>query len=630
MGPLAKALRLWHTVRWLKPVQVYGRVWFRVARPKPDLRPAPRVRVPVGPWAQPARREQSLVSATQLRFLGEERDLDAHGWDDKGLAKLWRYNQHYFDDLCAVGAADRSAWHRALIARWMRECPPAVGTAWEPYPMSLRIVNWIKWLRAGNEPVEGMLDSLAAQVRFLGRRLEWHLLGNHLFVNAKALVVAGLFFEGEEADAWRERGWRILRAEIPEQILADGGQFERSPMYHALAVEDMLDLLNAMQSYARVCDAADEARVRERLASMRAFLAAVCHPDGEVAFFNDSAQGVAPTRAELEGYAVGLGLPVQVTRGLPIQDRGLPVQDRGLPVQDRGLPVQDHGLPVQDRGLPVQVVGLQPSGVVRVDVPSHGVAAIMDVGPVGPDYLPGHAHADTLSFELSVAGQRVLVNSGVSQYGLGPERLRQRGTAAHNTVTVDGADSSEVWGGFRVARRAGASLVSAEACDAIAPGNASGVRAVVEAQHDGFTRMARGGVHRRLWRFHEVGGLPVQSSVGAGLPVQSGPACELGLPVHAQLGLTVQDRLESRGVVESHWHFAPGIELEVSDGDRILTATGLGFQFRFAAEGAVWRVARSTYHPRFGVSVPNWKAIARFEGAVATVRIEWQPCTSSS
>jgi uncharacterized heparinase superfamily protein len=597
MGPLAKALRLWHTVRWLKPVQVYGRVWFRVARPKPDVRAAPRVRAAGGPWAEPARREASLVSATQLRFLGEERDLDAHGWDDKALAKLWRYNQHYFDDLCAFGATERAAWHRALIARWMRECPPGKGTAWEPYPTSLRIVNWIKWLRAGNEPVEGMLDSLAAQVRFLGKRLEWHLLGNHLFVNAKALVIAGLYFEGEEADAWRERGWRILRAEIPEQILSDGGQFERSPMYHALAVEDMLDLLNAMQAHPDVCAAADERRVTERIGAMRAFLSAVCHPDGEVAFFNDSAQGVAPTRAELEGYAVRLGLPVQVERGLPVQDRGGASGSCGLPVQ---------------------VVGLQPSGFVRMDVPSHGMAAIMDVGPVGPDYLPGHAHADTLSFELSVGGQRVLVNSGVSQYGLGCERLRQRGTAAHNTVTLDGTDSSEVWGGFRVARRALASLLRADACDERAAGELGRVGAVVEAQHDGFLRLAHGGMHRRTWRLHELSGLPVQFAADAGLPVQ------------ARLGLTVQDWLESRGVVESHWHFAPGIELEVLDGGRILAAMGLGFRFRFAAEGAVWRVARSTYHPRFGVSVPNWKAIALFEGAVATVRIEWQPCTSSS
>ncbi|MEN9780004.1 MAG: hypothetical protein RL014_1152 [Pseudomonadota bacterium] len=91
------------------------------------------------------------------------------------------------------------------------------------------------------------------------------------------------------------------------------------------------------------------------------------------------------------------------------------------------------------------------SGYVRLD--NGPAVALLDVAPVGPDYLPGHAHADTLSFELSVGAQRVLVNSGTSCYGSSAERLRQRGTAAHNTVVVNGQDSSEVWGGFRVARR---------------------------------------------------------------------------------------------------------------------------------------------------------------------------------
>ena len=554
MNAIAKALRLWHTVRWLKPVQVYGRVWFRVARPKPDLRPAPAARAMRGAWVEPARREPSLVSATQMRFLGEERDLDAHGWDDASLAKLWRYNQHYFDDLCADGADGRAAWHRELIARWMRECAPGRGTAWEPYPSSLRIVNWIKWLRAGNEAVPGMLDSLAAQARFLSRRLEWHLLGNHLFVNAKALVYAGTFFEGPEADAWRAAGWRILRPEIPEQILADGGQFERSPMYHALAVEDMLDLANLFRAYPAVSAGRDAASAGERIEVMRAFLRAVCHPDGEVGFFNDSAQGVAPTLSELEAYARRLGGPP--------------------------APPTADGLRV-----------LEPSGYIRVD--RGDCAAILDVGPVGPDYLPGHAHADTLSFELSIGGRRVLVNSGTSQYGLGPERLRQRGTAAHNSVTVDGMDSSEVWGGFRVARRARAIVRRVV--------EQGGQGAVVEAEHDGFTRLPGGGAHRRTWTFG------------------NGPS-----------SLVVEDEVTARGTIESHWHFAPAFALSVVPGSSVLRASDGEITLELNAEGAAWQVTRSTYSPRFGISVPNWKAVARQAGVKSRVRIEWQPCTFSS
>ena len=73
---------------------------------------------------------------------------------------------------------------------------------------------------------------------------------------------------------------------------------------------------------------------------------------------------------------------------------------------------------------------------------------------MGPDYIPGHAHADTLSFELSIINQRTFVNSGISEYGITSKRINQRKTRSHNTVEVDGKDSSQVWGSFRVVRRA--------------------------------------------------------------------------------------------------------------------------------------------------------------------------------
>ena len=83
----------------------------------------------------------------------------------------------------------------------------------------------------------------------LEKRIESHLLGNHLFANAKALVFAGTYFSGAEADRWLNRGISILEREIPEQILLDGGHFELSTMYHALIFEDLLDLCNLLKCY---------------------------------------------------------------------------------------------------------------------------------------------------------------------------------------------------------------------------------------------------------------------------------------------------------------------------------------------------------------------------------------------
>jgi len=79
---------------------------------------------------------------------------------------------------------------------------------------------------------------------------------------------------------------------------------------------------------------------------------------------------------------------------------------------------------------------------------------VVDYGDIGPDYIPGHAHADTFSFELRVDGRPLVVDTGTSTYEADVRRRSERGTAAHNTVEIDGLDQSEVWGGFRVARRA--------------------------------------------------------------------------------------------------------------------------------------------------------------------------------
>src|SRR5207247_8423600 len=92
-----------------------------------------------------------------------------------------------------------------------------------------------------------LLESLYLQAAYLYRNLETYVLGNHYLENARALVFAGVNFGGQgEAAAWLEKGRQIIRSETPEQILADGGSFERSPMYHALALEAYLDLLNLL------------------------------------------------------------------------------------------------------------------------------------------------------------------------------------------------------------------------------------------------------------------------------------------------------------------------------------------------------------------------------------------------
>jgi hypothetical protein len=79
---------------------------------------------------------------------------------------------------------------------------------------------------------------------------------------------------------------------------------------------------------------------------------------------------------------------------------------------------------------------------------------ILDCGPVGASYQPGHAHCDMLSYELDYDDTPFVVDSGLSGYEKDPFREYSRSTRAHNTLMIDGKEQSELWGTFRVARRA--------------------------------------------------------------------------------------------------------------------------------------------------------------------------------
>jgi len=482
-----------------------------------------------------------LTPPDTFTLLGESRSLGEVGWDDARLEKLWRYNLHYFDDLAAEDGAGRREAQRAVILRWIRDNPPGRGTGWEPYPTSRRIVNWIRWELAGQALEPAAVHSLAIQARWLARRLEYHLLGNHLLANAKALLFAGCFFAGREADSWIATAMRILARELPEQILPDGGHFELSTMYHALVLEDLLDMVNV----ARTFPDAVPALVRswpEVVGRMRRWLAVMCHPDGEIAFFNDAAFGVAPPPTALNDYAARLGLPAPA-----------------------GLRPVEH---------------LEDSGYVRAT--AGGLVLLADVARIGPDYLPGHAHADTLSFELSVEGQRFLVNSGTSLYGIGRERLRQRGTAAHNTVVVDGADSSEIWSGFRVARRARPfELAIVE----------EGGGAVIRCAHDGYRRLRPPAVHRRSWTISE-GAVRIEDVVEGGC-----------------------------GGAVARFHFDPGVAVEIgADGlTGLARAAGKGPALAWRAEAADAMLEETSFHPAFGRSLPARCLVLRLRDGRAAI-----------
>ncbi len=359
------------------------------------------------------------VDANEIRFLNVRRRISAAAfdWRAKEEPKLWRYNLHYFDYL--HWSSYSGEMKSQLIDSWIAENPVGTEDAWEPYPLSLRIVNWIKFMHSGADAhafPEKWLQSLVLQSAWQSQNVEHHLLANHLLVNGKALVFAGLFFKGDAAGRLLQQGLEVMLREADEQFLADGGHFERSFQYHSLVLLDYLDVLNLLL--------ANDGLVEDALVSVFSaaaergldFLRKVKSADGQIPLFNDSAFGIAPEPDELLSY------------GERILGKIFPkcVEPLRVCMPDTGY------------------FGYR----------SGGDSLILDCGPVGPDYQPGHAHCDTLSYELCVDGRRVIVDSGVFDYEPGEMRSYVRGTAAHNTVRIDRVDQSEIWAAFRVARRA--------------------------------------------------------------------------------------------------------------------------------------------------------------------------------
>ena len=290
----------------------------------------------------------------------------------------------------------------SICLDWVHNNPVGRGVGWHPYTTSKRIVNWC---RAGISSA-ALLDSLYEQAAYLYRNLETYLEGNHLLENARALVFAGNFFGGGgESGRWLNRGIRLFQRELTTQVLADGGHYERSPMYHAIVLEGCVDVLNLVDP-----DDPSWRAIVEIANRMVDFQVSLTHPNGRIGLFNDSTEEIAVPTSALVEYAT------QVT-GRSAQSR------TALP--DSGYYVLRHD----------------------------ELHAIVDAGAVGPDHLPGHAHADILSFELSLSEKLFVVDTGVFEYEAGPLRALVRSTAAHNTVSVDGRDQVECWGSFRVARR---------------------------------------------------------------------------------------------------------------------------------------------------------------------------------
>ncbi|MBF0466228.1 MAG: heparinase II/III family protein [Nitrospirae bacterium] len=416
------------TLRYLKPVQIYGRALYALKRQFYRVNGLTALRKKAAELKPTLQQPQKIQITFDFLNVKETYPLDSIKWVDNTKEKLWRYNQHYFDFLLKNNYTKEKAIEKLyLVLDWIEKNSYETTEAWEPFVISKRVVNWTKWLKdskyhfTNDDEIRLVIyESICIQCKRLYQDIEYHVQANHLFENLKALFITAAFLI--------ENGYKVnhfinqlifsakeLTIEINEQILDDGGHYEVTPMYHEqilsgmveinLAAGDALEIENlsvnqvtALEKLHCLCSV--------KIKKMKHWLSFMVHPDGKFSLFNDTSL---------------------------IKPKELDEEHELLQYTDSFEFFENSGYFIRHWG--------------------GGFYFIIDSGSPSPEYQPGHSHCDSMSYELSLAGQRVIVDTGVGSYQDPSVRNYCRRTAAHNLPVIEGVEQSEIWAFFRMGRR---------------------------------------------------------------------------------------------------------------------------------------------------------------------------------
>jgi len=276
----------------------------------------------------------------------------------------------------------------------------------EPYPISLRGINWVKFLSNNQVKDELINTTLYFHYCILFKNLEYHLLGNHLLENAFSLLFGAYYFQDEKL---YNKSKDLLISELNEQVLKDGAHFELSPMYHQIILSRLLDSIQLIKLNSEWKKDELLFFLEAKASLMISWLHNITYKNGNIPMVNDATFNIASSSKNIFSYAKHLG------------------------IKSQNIPLSD-------------------SGYRKIN--SNNYELLIDVGNVGPSYQPGHAHSDTLNFELIKEDNPVIVDTGISTYEKNTIRQYERATSSHNTVKIGSKEQTQVWGGFRVAKRA--------------------------------------------------------------------------------------------------------------------------------------------------------------------------------
>lgn len=414
MEKIDQLFRLIQTVRHIRIIQLFYQIWYRIKSKLLSINWYTRFTgMRLTFYSTQCDRllyvaDASIINGNTFTFLGLDHNFEESvDWRYSGHGKLWNYNLQYghylLDDQIPLS-------QRKNILLDISQSILSGVLPLEPYPVSLRIVNTLLFLQRTNLEDQTIQQALLQQIDYLDNNLEYHLLANHLLENIYALFISAQYLRNDKLN---KKYTRLLHKELENQVLADGGHYECTPMYQSILLGKLLLCLEISKA-SDLVSPAFQAYLEQVASRMLGWMQAYCFSDGSWAMFNDAAEGIAPTTDQLFIAAKYLGISAQE------------------------VILHESGFK--------KLVGKDWELVVKT-------------GGVQPAYQPGHVHADIGSFCLWYQGVQCVIDPGISTYAIGAQRFKERGTASHNTVALGYINQSDVWSGFRVGKRAHAKVV---------------------------------------------------------------------------------------------------------------------------------------------------------------------------
>ncbi len=485
---------------------------------------------------------------------------------------LWEPNRHL--ELVTLAQAWRLTGEmkyaegcRTLLESWFEQCPYPLGPNWtSSLELAVRLLNWsVAWQLLGEAEsplfagVEGQafrrrwLDSIYRHCHFIAGHFSKHSsANNHLFGEYMGLFIGALMWPcWDESAGWLKTAQAGLEEEALKQNAPDGTNREQATWYQHEVADMML-----------LCGLAGKANGVEftgaywkRLESMLEFIAAVMDVGGNVPMLGDSDDAVMvrfSRHPDFNVYRSLLATGALLFRCHDFKAKAGRFDDKSRWLLGDDAEARFDALPKEDGFLVRRAFPEGGYSVLgdRLGEPDE-VRLVADAGPLGYLSIAAHGHADALSFTLSLGGREMLVDPGTYAYHtLKKWRDYFRGTAAHNTVRVDGVDQSVAGGNFLWLKHARA------ACERF---ESTPEQDVWVAQHDGYRRLPDAVTHRRTIRFDKRSGQ-----------------------------IRIVDRLECRLAhrIEVFWHAAEACQVEVENG--VVAFHNDGVAFSMTMEGGAW------------------------------------------